>query len=346
MADDFDPPPIPPHDQALAPIVLAKLRGKAKPPGSLGRVEALALRLALIQGRADPVADRVLALVFAADHGLTDAGVSAYPAAVTAAMVRLFLDGRATINAFARAAAVDVRVVDAGVAADLPAHPDLIRAKIRHGSRNAAIEPALTAAEVGLALTRGVALAQEAAAEGYDALALGEMGIGNTASSALLMHCLLPAPLDACIGAGAGHDAEGMRRKRAAIAQAAGRSAAAAPLDALRQFGGLEIAMMAGAVIGGAASRRAVVIDGFIASVAALVAIRLAPAAGAYCIFAHLSAEHGHGLLLRELGAEPILDLGLRLGEGTGAVLAAPILRAAGRLLCDVADLADIMGPV
>jgi nicotinate-nucleotide--dimethylbenzimidazole phosphoribosyltransferase len=338
-------PSIPAVDWALEPLLLAKLVHKAKPPGSLGRVEELAVRLGVIQGRLDPALDRILALIFAADHGLTDQGVSSYPASVTAAMVRLFLSGQATVNAFARAASVGVRVVDAGVAADLPAHPDLIDAKIRRGSRNAAIEPALTGEEVRAALARGVALAESAADEGFHAIALGEMGIGNTAASALLMHRLLPAPLDACIGAGAGQTEDGMKRKRAAIAAAARRSAATDPFDVLSQFGGLEIAMMAGAAIGAASRRRVVIVDGFISSVAALAAVRLAPATLDYCVFAHRSAEQGHALLLLAFGVDPLLDLGLRLGEGSGAVLAAPLLRAAARLLSDVADLGDVVGP-
>jgi nicotinate-nucleotide--dimethylbenzimidazole phosphoribosyltransferase len=345
IVTDFILPVIPALDTALAAQLRAKIDGKAKPPGSLGRIEDLAVRLGLIQNRLDPRIDRALALVFAADHGLTEEGVSAFPASVTAAMVQLFLSGRATVNAFAQAADVDVRVVDAGVAADLADHPGLIAAKIRHGSRNAAREPALTADEVARALARGFALAEHATAEGFDAIALGEMGIGNTATSALLMHRLLPAALEDCVGQGAGHDAAGMARKHAALARAAARSAATEPRGVLREFGGLEIAMMAGAAIGGAAARRVVLVDGFISSTALLVAARLQPAVLDYAVFAHRSAEKGHAMLLAGLGAEPIFDLGLRLGEGTGAVLAVPVLRAAARLLTDVADLAAVIGP-
>jgi len=335
---------IPFLDENLRARLCAAVDGKAKPPGSLGRVEDIAVRLGLIQNRLDPKVDRVLALVFAADHGLTEEGVSAYSASVTAAMVDLFLAGRATVNAFAQAAGVDVRVVDAGVAADLPEHPGLVGAKIRHGTRNACRTAALTADEVERALARGEALAVRAATEGYDAIVLGEMGIGNTATSALVMHRLLPAALDDCIGQGTGHDEAGMARKRDALERASGRSAAIEPLEVLREFGGLEIAMMAGAAIGAAATRRVILADGFISTTAALVAARLRPAVLDYCLFAHRSAEKGHDLLLRGLGAEPILDLGMRLGEGTGAVLAVPVLRAAARLLTDVAALADVVG--
>ena len=335
---------IAPLDRALEPALRAKVDGKAKPPGSLGRVEDLAVRLGLIQGRMDPVLGPALLLIFAADHGLVEDGVSAYPSAVTQAMVSLFLSGRASANAFTRAANLDVRVIDAGVAADLPAHPGLIAAKVRHGTRNAAREAAISATEARQALRRGFDLAKGAAREGFDAIALGEMGIGNSAAAALLIHRLAPAPLADCVGQGAGHEDAGMARKRAALDRAARRSDASDPFAVLCEFGGLEIAMMAGAALGAAAERKVVLVDGFISSAAALVAIRLDPAVRDYCVFAHRSAERGHTRLLEALDAEPILDLGLRLGEGTGAALAVPILRAAARLLTDVADLSEVVG--
>ena len=336
-------PSVPPVGRSLAGALRARIDGKAKPPGSLGRLEELGIRLGLIQVTLEPCIDRASLLIFAGDHGLTEEGVSSYPAAVTAAMVATFLAGRASVNAIAAAVGVDVTVVDAGVAADLPAHPALVAAKIRRGSRNAAREPALTPGEVAAALAAGAGLAARAADEGADAVALGEMGIGNTASAALLMHRLLPAALDDCIGAGAGHDAAGLSRKRAALERAAARSPAKDPAEVLAEFGGCEIAMMAGAVIGAAAARRVVVVDGFIAGAAALAAIRLQPACADYCVFAHRSAERGHAVLLAALGAEPLLDLGMRLGEGTGALLAVPILRAAARIMSDVADLSEVL---
>jgi nicotinate-nucleotide--dimethylbenzimidazole phosphoribosyltransferase len=319
--------------------------GKAKPPGSLGLIELLAIRLGLIQNRLDPRIEKAMLYVFAGDHGLTEEGVSAYPSSVTAAMMGVFLQESACINVFARAVGVEVQLVDAGVAADLPAHPRLIAAKIRRGTRNAAREPALTRDETIEALLRGITLAKDAAAEGVSVIALGEMGIGNSASSALIMHRLLPAPLSECVGLGAGHDAAGLARKRAALERAAARSSASAPLDVVAEFGGCEIAMMAGAVLGAASVRCAVLVDGFISTAAAIAAIRMQPAARDYCIFAHCSAEQGHKLMLETLDAVPLLDLGLRLGEGTGAALAVPLLRAAAALLTDVADLADVLSP-
>jgi nicotinate-nucleotide--dimethylbenzimidazole phosphoribosyltransferase len=337
---------ITPVNAALEPLLRAQLDGKAKPPGSLGRIEDLAVRIGLIQGRVDPRIARTDLYVFAGDHGLTNEGVSAYPSSVTAAMVGLYLSGRSSVSAFAKATGVRVHVVDAGVDADLPAHPDLIAAKIRRGTRNAAREPAMTRDEALAALAKGVEIARAAASDGADVIALGEMGIGNSSSAALIMHRLAPAPLDACIGQGTGHGAKGMTRKRAGIARAAQRSDAVEPLAVLTQFGGYEIAMMAGAVLGAASMRRVVLVDGFISTAAALAAIRLVPAALDYCVFAHGSAERGHAAMLQALGARPLLDLDLRLGEGTGAVLAAPLLVAAANLLTDVASLAEVLaGP-
>lgn len=336
-------PEIAPLDRGQESALRSGLDAKAKPPGALGRVEDLAVRLALIAGRPDPVAGRAILLVFAGDHGLNQAGVSAYPSEVTAAMVATLLAGKASANAFARAVGAEVRVVDAGVAADLAAHPALVAAKVRKGTRNAAAEPALTAAEVIQALERGAAIARRSLDEGFDVLVTGEMGIGNSAAAALLLHRLGPAPLSDCIGVGAGHDAAGLARKQAALEQAAARSATTDPMEVLAQFGGLEIIMMAGAILGAASMRRPVLVDGFICGAAALAAVRLAPAAGDYCIFAHRSAERGHALMLRVLGAEPLLDLSLRLGEGTGALLALPTIRAAAALLNEVASLEDVL---
>jgi nicotinate-nucleotide--dimethylbenzimidazole phosphoribosyltransferase len=336
-------PLVRPFDRTLEPVLRARLEGKAKPPGSLGRIEDLAVQLGMMRHPSEPQAGRAVLLVFAADHGLTAEGVSQYPAEVTAAMVRTFLAGRASANAFSVAVHVEIRVVDAGVAVDLPRHPNLVDAKIARGTRNAAREPAMSTSEACDALLRGCDLAIEAIRNGADIVAIGEMGIGNTASSALVMHRLAPAPLEQCIGAGAGQNEAGFERKRAALNRAAQRSSVGSPFDVLVEFGGFEIAMMAGAVIGAASQRRPILIDGFIASTAALVAIRMCPAARDYCVFAHRSAERGHRILLESLDAEPLLDLGLRLGEGTGAVLAVPLVRAAARLLTDVADLSDVL---
>jgi nicotinate-nucleotide--dimethylbenzimidazole phosphoribosyltransferase len=335
--------PIEPVDPSLAPQFRSRIDGKAKPLGALGRLEDLAVQLGSIWHPQPPRTRRATMFVFAADHGITAEGVSAYPSAVTAAMVATYLAGRAGVNALARASRVDVRVIDAGVDADLPAHPDLIDAKIRRGSRNAVNESALTINEARDCLARGASIVGEAIKAGTDIVAIGEMGIGNTTSAALLLHRLGNIPMAECIGAGTGLDEAGIARKLAVAQRAAARSDAMSPLEVLAEFGGYEIAMMAGAVLGSAMHRRPVIIDGFIASAAALVAVRLRPAALGYCVFSHRSAERGHDLMLQVLGGKPYLDLGLRLGEGTGAVMMVPLLRAAGAILTEMADLSDVM---
>jgi nicotinate-nucleotide--dimethylbenzimidazole phosphoribosyltransferase len=341
----WTPPSLPALDPALAAQLRALVDGKAKPPGALGRLEDLAVQIGLIQDSPDPRVGKAAVLVFAGDHGLNEDGVSPYPSAVTAAMVGLFLSGRASINAFAAAVGVNVRVVDVGVAADLPDHPAMTAAKVRAGTRNAAREPAMTPAECAAALRAGFDAAQAAVRGGAEAVALGEMGIGNTAAASLVLHRLGPAPLPECVGAGAGHDADGIARKAAVLARAAARSDAAEPFEVLRQFGGYEIAAVAGAALGAAALRTPVLVDGFIAGAGVLAAVRMVPDLAGFCVFAHRSAERGHALMLEALGARPLLDLDLRLGEGTGAVLAIPLLRAAARLVTDVADLAEVVGP-
>lgn len=336
-------PSVRPVDHGRSAEWRALIDGKAKPLGALGRIEDLAVQLALIARGAPPSFERALLLVFAGDHGLTAEGVSSYPSSITQAMVATFLAGKASANAFARAVGADLRVVDAGVDAELAPHPSLLAEKVRRGTRNAAIEPAMTLVEVHQALEAGARIAQDAARAGYEVLALGEMGIGNTASAALLMHHLAPAPLTECIGRGAGHDDEGLARKLAVLERAADRVEPHGPRLVLAEFGGLEIAMMAGAVIGAASARVPVLIDGFIASSAALAAIRMQPEAKDYCVFCHRSAEQGHHRMLAALEVKPLLDLDLRLGEGTGALLALPLVRAASRLLSDVASLEDVL---
>lgn len=330
-------------DRTLEPALRAALDGKAKPSGALGRIEETALTLGLIRRSLRPTADRPVLLVFAGDHGVTRSGVAAFPASVTAAMVDTLLAGRASANAFARVVGAEVRVVDAGVDADLSDRSALIKAGIARGTADASIRAAMTPVQAREALLAGARIARLAISDGADILALGEMGIGNSASAALLMHRLAPAPLEACIGRGAGQTADGMARKRAVLARAAARSDAATPMDALIQFGGFEIAMMAGALLAAARAGVPVLIDGFIGSAAALVAIRLAPAARDYALFAHASAETGHRLMLEALGARPLLELDLRLGEGTGALLAVPLARAACALLSEVADLTEVL---
>lgn len=333
--------PIAAADPALGAAVQARIDAKTKPLGALGRIEALALQLALAQGSPDPVADPARLLLFAGDHGLVAEGVSAWPQEVTAQMVLNFLGGGAAANVFARACGATVTVLDAGIAAALDV-PGLVHAGIRPGTRNAAREDALTPAEVTAALAFGAAQARAAVAAGARVIALGEMGIGNTASAALLGHAVAGLDLDALTGPGAGLDSTGVAHKRAVLHRCiARRPGRLAPPDALAAFGGLEIAAMAGALIGAASARAVVLVDGFIATSAALVALTARPEAAPHCVFAHRGAEPGHRLILDHLGARPLLELDLRLGEGTGGLLALPLLRAASAMLAEMASFAD-----
>lgn len=321
----------------------ARLDGKAKPLGSLGRIEALAVQLGMIQGTLAPRVVDPVVLVFAGDHGAAPA-VSAYPSSVTAAMVGAYLGGRAAVNVFAAQAGARLVVVDAGVAADLPAHAGLVDARVRAGTRDWRHGPAMTVAELGQAMERSGALVDGLADGGCTLLALGEMGIGNTASAALVVHKVAGLDLAVLTGRGAGLDDAGLARKQAAMAAGAARTAPRlAPRAALAEYGGYEVAMLAAAILRGAERRMCVVIDGVIVTAAAVLAHAIQPDCLACCVFAHRSAELGHDAMLAHLGAEPLLDLGMRLGEGTGAALALPLLRAAAAALADMADLRDLV---
>lgn len=311
------------------------LDAKAKPLGSLGRLEALAVQLATIQDTLAPVVRDPVVLIFAGDHGAA-AAVSAFPSAVTGVMVGAYAAGRAAINQLAAVAGARVVVVDAGVAGPAPGALDF---KIAPGTADWRTGPAMTMEQVRRALAHGAAVVDTF--QYCTVLALGEMGIGNTASAALLAHKIAGLPL--LVGRGAGLDDAGLRAKQAAVAQGAARTAVRlSPYDALAGYGGFEIAMLAGAILRGAERRMCIVIDGVIVTAAALVAHAIEPTCLAACVFAHRSAEPGHDAMLAYLGAVPLLDLGLRLGEGTGAALAIPLLRAAAALP-GMADLAELL---
>ncbi|MEM1343609.1 MAG: nicotinate-nucleotide--dimethylbenzimidazole phosphoribosyltransferase [Pseudomonadota bacterium] len=328
--------PMPP--EGLSARVQQAIDAKTKPQGALGRLEALALAMALAQGRPVPEADPACLLLFAADHGLVAEGVSAWPQEVTAQMVLNFLGGGAAATVFARHLGAEVRVLDAGVASPLPDAPGLARAGVRAGTRNALTEDALTPGEVEAILAFGAREAIAATERGARIVLLGEMGIGNTATATLLGHALTGLSLAALTGPGAGLDPAGVAKKRAVLERtAARRPEPLTPLEALAAFGGLEVAAMAGALIGAASRQAVVVVDGFIATVAALVALTARPEAAQACVFAHRGAEPGHAALLDQLKAEPLLTLDLRLGEGTGALLALPLLRAAAAMVAEMA---------
>jgi nicotinate-nucleotide--dimethylbenzimidazole phosphoribosyltransferase len=334
---------MPPQDFDAA--LRAKIDGKTKPVGALGRIEGLAAQIARVQGSLTPRLERGRLILFAADHGIAAEGVSAYPPEVTRQMVLNFLAGGAAANVFARQAGLPVAVVDCGVAGPPIAHAALIARRIAPGTANALRGPAMTPAQCDAALDLGRELAREGE---FDALCLGEMGIGNTSSAALLAAKLTGQPVAGFIGRGTGVDAAGLARKQAILEEAAARTGPRlAPAQALAEYGGFEIAAMAGAMLGAAEARRMVLVDGFIAGAAALVALGLEPAIRDNLVFAHRSAEHGHAALLAALGAEPLIDLGLRLGEGSGALLAWPLLRAAAAMLNEMASFesAAVSGP-
>ena len=339
-----------PVSRDLEAALRVKIDGKAKPVGALGALETVALRLGLVQQTLAPQVERAQLLLFAADHGLSARGVSAYPSEITALMARNFAGGGAAINAFCRLNGWQLRVLNVGVDADLSDVPLVENHVVRRGSRDASMQESLTAAEVEAALQIGFDAAQSAATSGSNVLACGEMGIGNTATAALLMSRLFDFPIEQCAGRGTGLDDAGLARKievlRDVLALHAG--VPREPCALLRAFGGLEIAAMCGAFIGGAHHGTTLLIDGFIASVALALAIELAPAIADYAILCHLSAERGHARLserLIEAGAlPPLLDLGLRLGEGTGAALALPLVRASVTFLNEMADLPGDVG--
>jgi len=302
-----------------------------KPPGSLGRLEEIANRCAAIRESFELSASHPRIVLFAADHGVCAEGVSAYPQEVTAQMVLNFLRGGAAINALARSAGIELKVVDIGVATPLPSSNDLIGRRVAPGTRNFCQEPAMTEAETTIALETGIELACDAAIAGCDLLGFGEMGIGNTTSASAIAAALTGQPIAAVVGCGAGADDACMTRKRAAIQRALALHSASLgnPLGILRCVGGFEIAAMCGFCLGAAARRVPVVMDGFIATAAAALAVRLCPASSGYLFASHRSAEPGHAYFLAMLDQEPLLQLGMRLGEGTGATLAMNLIQAA-----------------
>ncbi len=326
---------VPVQNAALALQLGKAIDNKTKPLGSLGTLEALARQLGLIQQSTVLAVHAPAILVFAGDHGVVAEGVSAYPQDVTWQMVENFLAGGAAINVFARQNGCALQVVDAGVNHDFGPRAGLVDCKVAHGTRNFAQEAAMTAAECDRALQHGMALAAELPG---NVLGFGEMGIGNTTAAAALMHKLTGIPVRDCVGAGTGLSADGILRKQQVIEAAAVKHAGvSAPLDVLATFGGFEIAMMAGAMLKAAERRMVLLIDGFIVTSALLVAARMQPAILDYCVFAHCSDESGHKRMLEQLGARPLLHLGLRLGEGTGAALALPLLQAAVNFMNEMA---------
>lgn len=333
----FQPPSIEPtRNDRLRDKLVYKLNRKTKPIGALGQLEALALDLCLIQQTDVPAFRAPQAVVFGADHGVAAMGVSAYPQEVTAQMMRNMLDGGAAISVFARQHGFALTVVDGGVMEDLPEHPQLVKRRMALGTGNFAVVPAMNGQQACNALQAGCDVIR---ALPGNVVAIGEIGIGNTSSAALITARMLDAPLNKLVGVGTGLDRDGLARKQLVLENALARHPRLDDaIGVLATFGGFEIGMMAGAFLQAASERRVILVDGFIASSALLLAERLVPAVRDYCVFAHRSAEPGHRLALEHFKALPLLDLEMRLGEGTGAVLAWPLVESAAALMREMAS--------
>ncbi|RSK41176.1 nicotinate-nucleotide--dimethylbenzimidazole phosphoribosyltransferase [Hymenobacter perfusus] len=328
-----------PLNLTLAPEIQHKIDHKTKPLGSLGQLESLAWQIGLIQQTLTPELRRPHLLVFAADHGIAREGVSKYPPEVTYQMVLNFVQEGAAINVFCRQNGITLNIIDAGVAGSFAEYPAVIDQKIAPGTRSFLHEPAMTGPECARALEAGAAVVRRVAATGCNVLGCGEMGIGNTSAATLLMHRFTGLPLAECLGRGTGLDDAQLRHKAAVLTTAAATHAhLTAPLAVLAAVGGFELVQMAGAMLQAAELGMVVLVDGFIATAALLAAAQLHPEVLAYCVFCHQSDEAGHARLLAHLQAKPLLQLGLRLGEGTGCALAYPLLVSAVGFLNEMAS--------
>jgi nicotinate-nucleotide--dimethylbenzimidazole phosphoribosyltransferase len=334
---------IQPLDTALRKRAQARLDRLTKPLGSLGRLEELAAQYVAITGEVKPNVPRGVVFTFAADHGVTVEGVSAYPREVTPQMVLNFLRGGAGVNVLARHAGVDVRVVDIGVDYEFGTVPGLFDRKIMKGTRNLMVEPAMTRSQAEQSLLVGMELATNAVQEGIGLIGTGEMGIGNTTPSAAITAVMTRRSVADVTGRGTGIDEAGHARKVHVIQTALDRHRPdpTDPLDVLAKVGGLEIGGLAGLILGAAAARIPVVLDGFIAGAAALIAVGLQPSCRDYLIASHRSVEEGHRVLLDHLSLKPLLDLDLRLGEGTGACLGINLVYAAIKIYTEMATFGE-----
>jgi len=332
---------IEPVDQDLMEEAQKRLDFLTKPQGSLGRLEELAKKLVGITREKDPEVDKKVVIVMAGDHGIVAEGVSAYPQEVTPQMVYNFIRGGAAINVLAKHVGADVVVVDMGVATDLEDDTGVVSKKIGYGTKNFAKGPAMTREEAVQAIQAGIEVVESI--ENLNILATGEMGIGNTTPSSAIIATFSGCNVEEVTGRGTGVDDEGLKKKVAAIEKglAINNPDPADALDVLSKVGGFEIAGLAGCVLAAAANKIPVVIDGFISTAGALIATELAPTAKEYIIASHMSQEIGHRLMLERMGLTPLLDLGFRLGEGTGAALAMGLVEAGIKILKEMATFAD-----
>lgn len=320
-----------------------RLDSLTKPPGSLGVLESIAVQLAAIQGRIIPVSGPKVVMVMAADHGVVAEGVSAFPQEVTPQMVLNFLHQGAAINVLAAHAGAEVVVTDVGINGEAIDHPDLHIRKIRPGTRNMAKEAAMTETETIAAIEAGIEMVSAQIEAGARFVATGEMGIGNTTPSSAILACISGRNIESITGRGTGINDAGLRIKQDVIKKAleVNQPDPSQPLDVLSKVGGLEIAALSGVILGAAARRVPVVIDGFISTAAALIAYKMKPECVDYMIASHLSQEPGHKIMLEAMGLKPALYLDLRLGEGTGAVLAFHLIEAAIKIITNMATFEE-----
>lgn len=334
---------IQPIDETAAQAARARQDTLTKPQGSLGRLEELSVQLAGITGNTIPMIKNKVIVTMAGDHGVVAEGVSAFPQEVTPQMVSNFLAGGAAINVLARFVGARVVVVDMGIAADLPACEGLVSKKIAHGTANMTKGAAMTHDQATEAILRGVEVIEAEIARGLDIVGTGDMGIGNTTPSAAIACTLTGRPPAEIAGRGTGVDDEGLKRKINAIERALSMNKPDPKngLDVLAKVGGFEIGGLAGVMLGAAANRKPVMVDGFISTAAAMIAVAIAPQCRPYLISAHRSKEYGHGVMLDWLGVKPLLDLDLRLGEGTGAALGISLAEAACKILAEMATFSE-----
>lgn len=328
-------------DENLRPSIIDKINNLTKPKGSLGRLEEMALQIALIQQTLTPALHKPQNIIFAADHGIVDEGVSLSPKEVTWQQLSNFLHGGAGVNFLCRQHGFELKIVDAGVDYDLPYEKGIIDMKVRRGTRNYLYEAAMTKEEMKLCIKRGAEVVRRCHEEGSNVLSFGEMGIGNTSSSSLWMTYFTGIPLEQCVGAGSGLNQQGIRHKYEVLKRSMENyNGDGSATDIIRYFGGLEMVMAVGAMLQAAELKMLILVDGFIMTNCMLAAMQLCPAVKDYAIFGHCGDESGHKLILEYMQAKPLINLGLRLGEGTGAICAYPLVDSAVRMINEMDNFA------
>ena len=328
-------------DENLRPSIIDKINNLTKPKGSLGRLEEIALQIALIQQTLTPALHKPQNIIFAADHGIVEEGVSLSPKEVTWQQLSNFLHGGAGVNFLCRQHGFELKIVDAGVDYDLPYEKGIIDMKVRRGTRNYLYEAAMTQEEMELCIERGAEVVRRCHEEGSNVLSFGEMGIGNTSSSSLWMTYFTGIPLEQCVGAGSGLNQQGIRHKYEVLKRSMDNyNGDGSATDIIRYFGGLEMVMAVGAMLQAAELKMLILVDGFIMTNCMLAAMQLCPAVKDYAIFGHCGDESGHKLILEYMQAKPLINLGLRLGEGTGAICAYPLVDSAVRMINEMDNFA------